>query len=199
MLNGEIAKQAAAYIFELFSASLPAELTFHNFRHTLEVVEAVIVIGEAGGLSAGELEILQVAAWFHDSGYCFTYEGHENESMRVADEFLKSINCTAEFIAGVKRLINATRVPQHPEGVMEEIICDADLAHLSKKDYPDYEQRLRKEWQAVLGKSYSEHEWQQLNLYWLMTHHYFSIYGIINFEPGQQVNAAQLSKRMKTL
>jgi uncharacterized protein len=163
----------------LFERHLSTDLTFHNQQHTADVVQAVTLIGKQCEITTEALEILQIAAWFHDSGYCFGYTNHEDKSINLAGHFLNQQNCPAALIRKVAGLIGATRFPQQPVDLLEQIICDADLAHLAKTDYPVYADRLRQEWQVCLKKIYSDKEWLHENLNLLHNHHYFTMQNII--------------------
>ncbi|MDZ7646554.1 MAG: hypothetical protein U5K54_04910 [Cytophagales bacterium] len=44
----------------------------------------------------------------------------------------------------VKRTILATRLPQSPETLVEEILCDADMHHLGAEEYFAHAKKLRK-------------------------------------------------------
>ena len=78
------------YVVSKFQEKLPKELCYHDILHTREVVEHAYQIGKGENLTEEELEIVAIAAWFHDIGYIEQYVGHEEESQVMADEFLKS-------------------------------------------------------------------------------------------------------------
>ena len=46
--------------------TLPDTMTYHNLNHTREVVKAAEKIGSYASLQEEEMEILLLAAWFHD-------------------------------------------------------------------------------------------------------------------------------------
>jgi predicted metal-dependent HD superfamily phosphohydrolase len=192
----DIVEKVSYYVKTLFERHLSPDLTFHNQQHTLDVVQAVILIGKQCEIAPEALEILKIAACFHDSGYCFGYVNHEAKSINLASHFLTQQHCTPDFIRKVSRLIDATRFPQQLVGLLEQIICDADLAHLSKTDYPIYADRLRQEWQLCLKKTYSDKAWLHDNLSLLNNHHYFTVYGMIWLQPGQQQNAALIAAQL---
>ncbi len=168
---------AEQYISSLFSTELSDDLMFHNLKHTLNVVRGVEEISNHLGLSEKLREILFLAAWFHDAGHVTTYERHEVESQRLATAFLESHHYPAQKIAQVLSCIGATRMPQRPIGLMEEIICDADLYHLSLQEYLHLQNLLRTEWNLVLNKKYSDKDWEKENLFFLKNHSYFTSYG----------------------
>ncbi|WP_346984603.1 hypothetical protein [Chryseobacterium sp. POE27] len=60
---------------------------------------------------------------------------------------------------------------------MKKIICDADLFHLTRTNYPKYEKALRLEFEKYLGLIFTDEEWQMQNNDFLKNHQYFTDYG----------------------
>lgn len=165
------------YVKNLFADQLPDDMFFHNLIHTGLVVKAACEIGAVCEVEKQEMIILQIAAWFHDTGYCYIYDGHEDKSISNAVTFLKQLKADEKFINSVTGCIDATRMPQKPESLIQQILCDADMYHLSVDNYLSYSENLRKEWKAKMGKSYSNIEWRELNVTMLVNHKYFTDYG----------------------
>jgi len=75
-----IVQKAEAYVFSLIRDKLPPNYIYHNYNHTVDVVESVIEIAEGSELSKEETEMVVLAAWFHDTGFIEVYDGHEEEA-----------------------------------------------------------------------------------------------------------------------
>lgn len=165
------------HVTAFLSANLSEKLLFHNINHTYEVVEAVQEVGSQSGLSEKEMSIVEVAAWFHDCGYASTYIGHENESRKLAKVFLENFGCKKDFIDCVLNCIDSTKYPPRPLTMVEKVICDADLYHLSKSNYTAYENALRKEFEIFLELRYTDGEWIQKNRNFLSDHQYYTDFG----------------------
>lgn len=163
-------------------------MVFHNFHHTVNVVRGVRIIAKHLGLSKVEKEILLLAAWFHDSGLIKVYKGHEIESQRLAKTFLENHHYPEEKLHQVLACIAATKMPQAPTTLLEQVICDADLYHLSSVEYCHLQALLRKEWQEVLGKKSTSVEWFQENLHFLKTHQYWTTYGQTVLQKEKELN-----------
>ena len=88
---GEILAQTEDYLTDFFQKKIGAEFVFHDFNHTLGVLEAVIEIGTGNNLDERELNLLMLAAWFHDSGYDQGADGHEERSCHFAVCFLVGV------------------------------------------------------------------------------------------------------------
>lgn len=188
-------QKVSAFVYQFLKSELPDNLYFHNISHTLEVVRAVTEIGVNEGLSVGDLEPVKIAAWFHDSGYHSKYLGHEDESIRIAGEFLKNNLYPSDKTEIVISCIQATRYPQAPLSLQEEILCDADLYHFSRPDYGEHEQNLRKEWGAYFNKFYTDEEWAKDNCQLLLSHRYFTRYGKRVLQVRKEQNIAIMQCR----
>lgn len=151
------------YAILFLTENLSDALTFHNIEHTYEVLAAVREISQENLLNEEDLFALQIAAWFHDCGYAYCYKGHEEESMRIAKNFLENFGCEKAFIEKVLQCIGSTKYPQDPTSEIEKIICDADLFHLTKTNYSKYEKAIRLEFENYLGLIFTDEEWHVKN------------------------------------
>ena len=79
--------------------------------------------------------LLKTAVLFHDSGFIFSAEGHESRSCDLARENLPKYNYASVEIERICGMIMATRIPQTPQNILEQIICDADLDYLGRSDF----------------------------------------------------------------
>ncbi|MEM8508497.1 MAG: HD domain-containing protein [Bacteroidota bacterium] len=183
MNNQNIVLRAAVYVAQLIIAEQPKNRVFHNLHHTLTVLEGAGRIGRAENLTEAELEMVLLAAVFHDLGHIECYSGHEEASMRLAKKWLTEQGYPEDKIPIILSCIGATRIPQRPKHLLEKVVCDADLIHLSFESYPIYREMLRSEWEMELGLSYTDEEWIANNNTFLQDHNYFTDYGKNALEP----------------
>ncbi|MEM9077277.1 MAG: HD domain-containing protein [Bacteroidota bacterium] len=183
MSNQNIVLRAAVYVAQRIIAEQPKNRVFHNLHHTLTVLEGAGKIGKAENLTEEELEIVLLAAVFHDLGHIECYGGHEEASKRLAKEWLTNQEYPQERITTISGCIGATKIPQNPKNILEQVVCDADLIHLSFESYPIYREMLRSEWEMELGWKFTDEEWITNNNKFLQTHQYFTKYGINVLEP----------------
>ena len=125
------------FVFSFLSKSIHPNYVYHNLPHTQRVVKKVIEISESTEMEKTVLENLEIAAWFHDTGYIDGSENHEVKSVQIATEFLGSKNISEERIQEVAALILATEMKSVPQNISEEIIKDADCAHVASKNFLD--------------------------------------------------------------
>jgi len=186
--NHAITFLAGRYIARLFTEKLSGQLVFHNFHHTMNVVRGVKTIGRNLNLSEQDKEILILAAWFHDSGHINQYVGHEKESQKIAKEWLTEENYPSEKIAQVLACIAVTQLPQQPKNLLEQIMCDSDLYHLSLGEYCHLQFQLREEFKRVFGKEFTDAQWMKENVAFIKNHHYFTTYGKMVLEERKKKN-----------
>ena len=65
---------------------LPGFLTYHNAKHTKEVLHNVNHLAASENIEGEDLILLQTAALFHDTVFLETYEDHETASSKIAKE-----------------------------------------------------------------------------------------------------------------
>ena len=196
----DIVQLAETYVFDLFKDKLSADYIYHNFNHTLRVVNSVRVIGAAEGLNAQESETLLLAALFHDAGYIDGPDSHEQRSAKIAREFLDMHNYSSEGTDEVVKLIQVTQLEADPQTLTEKILRDADCSHFADENYCALSELLREEWRLTLGKIYSDLEWALLNRDMLVQRHrYYSGYATKELQPHKEGNIAALQAAINQL
>jgi predicted metal-dependent HD superfamily phosphohydrolase len=196
--NEELLQAARNYVTEIFTYQVKPELVFHSLNHTEEVVEACSYIAAHSELSEEDRLVLMLAAWFHDTGYVDGEAStHEQKSIELSSEFLSRRGVDEKLIMRVTSAIEATRMPQSPVNIVEKILCDADLYHLSTDDFKAKSQLLRQEREWLLGQNIPKKEWNKHNIEFLENHKYFTQYGQESLEPKKLVNLNSIQKKKK--
>ncbi|GGE97957.1 HD domain-containing protein [Chishuiella changwenlii] len=188
------------YVFNLFKDNLSLDFTYHNFMHTVKVVEAIKNLASEEAITDIEKEKLIIAGWFHDTGYTKSVEKHEAESIAIAREYLSSFNYSEDFIQDIERYINATDVHYEPKNIEEAIIKDADNFHLGQEDYPKISELLRSEIFNICKKEFSDYEWHLQNrTYFLNVHHYYTDSAKRNWQSGKEDNLIYTQNKIKEI
>lgn len=198
-LNSNLLEQVEAHCTAILTAGRCKRLPFHNFDHTAHVVAAVQDISAAEGISKHDRTLVIIAAWFHDTGQSVRTDGHEQESIRLATDFLIQLGCTTDLIDNVSECIKATKMQQQPASRLATILCDADLYHLSEPDLLERQNWLRQELALFAGQTYTDKEWHTLNLAFLQQHHYFTNYGRQALQMRQQENEKMIMQQLDEL
>lgn len=197
-IDSKTVTRAAAYVSQYMDARLPKHFVYHDLNHTISVVNATTEICDGAEVKGHDKKILQVAAWFHDLGYTKQVAGHEQFGASIAEEFLSGEGIRKEDIDRVKACILATRYPQHPVTRDEKILCDADMIHLGKKGFMTVVTPLRQEWTDSKNLSYSDNEWYQLNIDFLLAHKFQTAYCRKQYAPQKDKNVRKLRKLLST-
>ncbi|HLL42238.1 MAG TPA: HD domain-containing protein, partial [Segetibacter sp.] len=123
------------HVIDKLEQGLSPALTYHNVAHTLDVLNQAVDIAKREGIEdENDLLLLKISALYHDVGFLQIYTGHEEISCEVAGKELFEFGFSTEQIEKICGMIRATKVPQQPVNVLEEVICDADLDYLGRND-----------------------------------------------------------------
>ncbi|MBT4412799.1 MAG: HD domain-containing protein [Polaribacter sp.] len=191
---------AEKYVSNLLNNKLATNYVYHNLVHTQGVVKSIEKFIEKLAIPEIDAENLQVAAWFHDTGFIKGAENHEEESVKILTLFLTKKNVEVKRIETISNLILATKIGHEATNDLEKIITDADCAHLGNKSFEDKTALLRKEWEATENKKYSDAEWGAVNIDFLTkVHKYRTDYALKNWSKGKEKNLAKLLKNKNKL
>jgi uncharacterized protein len=189
--------QAVDYALGRLRTELRPELCYHNIDHTIEeVLPATMKLASFYDLSEQERHLLRTAAAFHDLGFIYNPDGHEIVSARIAAQKLPDFGFDARQIEIIMGIIMATRLPQMPHNLLEEIMADADLDVLGCDEFLDYNELLRCE-RLVLGQPQTPCEWYDEQIVFIEQHSYFTEAARQLREAGKQRNIAQLRQLLQ--
>ena len=195
-IDAEIVEVAKTYVLDLLERELPECCLFHSTNHTLGVLKNAEIIGVQSNLSEEELNLLRVCALFHDVGYIHKYDNHEVESAAYATAFLESKQVNASSINQVVNAILATKVPHHPKDKISEILCDADLMHLTYDDYFDHIEPMRQEWKQTGRATFTQQRFELESINFFSSHHYHTDYGKKVLAPLKEVTKKKIISRV---
>lgn len=181
------------HVVSMLSKGLSPKLIYHNVDHTLDVTKQCIRIAKSEGITDKEvLQELEIAALYHDTGFLFVYINHEEKSCELAKEQLPHFGVNKKSIENICSIIMATKIPQSPKNYLQQIICDADLDYLGRNDFLSIGEKLRKELMEYKLVS-SREEWEDKQITFLQSHHYFTKTSLKNREPVKLKNLHLIS------
>ncbi len=165
---------AKSYALDRLEQELSPKLTYHSFAHTLkDVVPSTKRLSVLEGVDGEECILLLTAAYFHDIGFVEQTENHEEIGVRMVGEVLPQFDYDRDQIEAIQSLIMATKLPQTPKSLLEEILLDADLDVLGRDDFLERSMELRAE-RAALGVPSTHVEWYTIQLQFLQTHRFWT-------------------------
>ncbi len=180
-------KQLAQSRLELLSP----DLTYHSIDHTMDVLKQCLKIAALEDVAGHELDLLKIAALYHDTGFLFAYLGHEEKSCDIFLEDIKGLDVKTNDVQKILGIIMSTKVPQKPKTLLQKIICDADLDYLGRKDFPLITDRLKQEFlKYSIVKDVKE--WKEVQRDFLKKHRFHTASSQKRREPVKQLNFSRL-------
>ena len=196
MNYNETIPEVEAHIKHLIKSKNNSKLYYHDLAHTESVVAAAKQISDHYQLNDKDYFIVLTSAWFHDMGYYTgSREHHEQRGAELAKDYLTEKKIAPDVIEAVYNCILATKLPQTANGLLEMIICDADLFHLGTDEFIERNKLMRKEVEAVLKKSIDKKEWRKGSIELMQQHHYYTDYCQLLLNDKKQQNLDELLKK----
>lgn len=188
---------AIDYALTRLTRELSADYLYHDIAHTRDhVLPAAARLAELSGCSADEIQLVQVAAAFHDLGLVEIDTNHELVGARLAAQRLPDFGFGPRAVEQVMGMILATRLPQQPRTLLEQILADADLDVLGRDDFFTRNSALRREL-ARMGRPMTDHEWYSGQLAFIENHTYFTDAARTLHAAGKQANTDGLRARLQ--
>lgn len=180
--------KARRYILSQLQQGLPGNLYYHGIHHTRDVVASALTIARAEGVKAHDLRLLETAAWMHDCGFIVQYSNHEEAGCKLAQSWLPHFEYSEADIAVVCGMIMATKIPQSPLNLLEQIICDADLDYLGRDDFSQIANTLFEELKLMMPGGLEIHDWDKIQIRFLESHQYFTPFSNLHRKPKKEQN-----------
>lgn len=185
-------------ILEQLEQQLSPSLSYHGIAHTRDdVLPAAERLAHRSGVTGEELQLLQTAALLHDIGYLYRFENNEPLAADRARKILPDYDYSPEQIETVVRIIMATAMPQRPETLLEQIMCDADLDSLGRDDFWELSEKLYAELKHF-DQSITEERWRGQQLDFLEGHRYFTAAAHQMRDVGKAANLKKLKGKIRT-
>lgn len=198
MEQNKTIKRAMDYVNQML---VPLENHYyHQYHHALDVMDRSIYLAQKEWLSAKEIEIMALAAIFHDTGFVIQYDKNEPIWAKIARNYLKSMLYDDESIALIEEIILATD-PSYktPKNIYEKIIKDADLDNLWRDDFLDKSKNLNKELSAIKNIKIIEPDWQHGVINFLAEHKYYTNTQIEERQLKKELNKQKLQQMVQDL
>lgn len=193
----DIYKKTEDVVKDLFAKHGSPTLTYHNLNHTEYVVNKAKEIAGHYQLSEKDMLILFIATWFHDTGYLFVpAPEHEEKSVELMKSFLKEVDMEDDIVEQASACIMATKHPRNPQGLLQEIICDADTYNFGTKSLKDTNNLVYQEWKQSHPEALRrEFDIGTVNM--LKVHTFYTDYCLENLNKRKAKNIKKLKKKIK--
>jgi ligand-binding sensor domain-containing protein/class 3 adenylate cyclase/predicted metal-dependent HD superfamily phosphohydrolase len=189
-------RKAEKYIVKRLKKELPANLHYHDLRHTTDVCAAVERLALMEGIEGDDIFLLKTAALYHDAGFVHQYSKNEDIGAALAREVLPRFGYTEDQIDKICSLIQATKVPQKPTNHLEQIICDADLDYLGGDEFHVIADKLKRELMER-DMVQTDKQWDELQVKFLEAHTYFTETAIALRRDNKIARLNEIKERLK--
>ena len=140
-------EQARSYVQDILRKC--ESYPYHNPDHTLKVYDRATYIALAENVDGEDLEDLQIACLFHDTGFTEQYSKNEFIGVKIARRWLESHQHPKLRIDKIEGIIMATVLFSKPKTHLQEIIQDADLDNIGTHEEFYYSQRYLVELRTI--------------------------------------------------
>jgi len=166
-------EKASEYIKNRLKKELAVTLYYHSFVHTMDVYNASVNLAKEEGVNKEDLDLVKIAALYHDAGFIYQYLDNEKVATQIARETLPGFGYTPSQVEIVAGIIMATVVHAVPKTHLEQIVKDADLDYLGRDDFHPISILLQKELNSN-GFQLTDQKWDQIQIKFFEKHLYYT-------------------------
>lgn len=192
----DLLKQTEQYVTELYQTGHHSNLVYHSINHTRKVVDHVNEIASHYDLSEKDILILNIAAWFHDTGHLYEDPAtHEQKSVELMREWINSKDIYAALADEIAATILATKIDRQPANLLQEIIKDADTYHFGTKEFKELDKLMKKE-MRLRNLNTIVMDWEQNTLALLESHQFYTDYCRSRLEKRKEKNKEKIREKI---
>ncbi|HRO70153.1 MAG TPA: DUF5706 domain-containing protein [Chitinophagaceae bacterium] len=193
----QFVKQAEEYVTSLYESAPENNLLYHNIEHTRNVVNRSNEIAAHYELSERDITVLNIAAWFHDTGHIYTDPMmHEEKSVEIMQDWMATRLEYADMADDIAMVILSTKFSTQPANMIQQIIKDADTYHFGLPGFKKIDKLLKKEMELRNLQTMLQ-DWKRNTLNLLESHQYFTSYCKNLLDMGKKENINRLHKKMR--
>lgn len=183
-------------VLKKYSTEIPDYLTYHGTHHIINVLNACNQYIKRCKLDKHESLLLRTAAIFHDIGIIWSYDGHEEMGVSYLKKILPNWNYSEDDISKICQMILSTKIPQKPQTLLDQILCDSDLDYLGTNSFYEISETLFQEL-LTIGIVKNNYEWDQLQISFLSKHQYHTDFALRYRAPKKEKFRQELIERYK--
>jgi HD superfamily phosphodiesterase len=150
------------------------DMYYHHYEHALSVMERSVYLATMEWCSEEEIEMLIIAALFHDTGFVIQYDWNEFFGAKIANNYLRTILYPDDKTKIIQNIILATIPDRKPNTLLEKIIKDADMDNLWRDDFFDVSEKLKTEREIIKNIKIKDPDWQHASLSILKWHTFYT-------------------------
>lgn len=175
-------------------AEITPDLKYHGLEHVLSVYRVCNDYVKRLQIDAHSAWLLRTAALTHDIGIYSSYTDHEAAGIKYIHQLLPTLGYSKKDLTIISDMISATKIPQSPKSLLEQIICDADLDYLGTHNFYSIGHTLYEEFLSR-GVIKNEKEWDLLQINFLQKHNFHTDFAKKNREPVKRQYVKELKHK----
>jgi predicted metal-dependent HD superfamily phosphohydrolase len=192
----DLLKQTEQYITGLYESAGKSNLVYHTIDHTKKVVDHVNEIAAHYDLSEKEILVLNIAAWFHDTGHLYEDPAtHEQKSVELMRNWISQKDIYAALSDDIAATILATKIDRPPANFLQEIIKDADTYHFGTRDFKKVDKLMKKE-MKLRNLHTIVMDWEKNTLALLESHKFYTDYCRSHLDDRKEKNILKLKEKI---
>ena len=194
-MNQKLISDIKSYVNYLL---LPLDkLYYHHYDHALSVMERALYLGKEEGVSEDELEMLAIAALFHDTWFVIQYDENEYIGAKIARNYLMTVLYNIEKISVIESIILATSPSAIPYNLLEKIIKDADMDNLGTNEFFNISEKIKHEREIIQHIKIQDPDWHHASLDLIEWHTFYTNTQIRERNEKLRENTEMLRKEVK--
>ena len=182
-----ILNAAAQHVLNTFNQQYDTRCLYHSYQRTAGIVAKTEEIAKALSLDHAAIEVVLLAAWFHETGYLIDSTELVSRSIDIAREFFSRHSPGQDYpstkLQKVLACINATAETVTPITLEEQILSDAIAAYSFAENFAQHRPLLRLEWELLHNRHLPTIEWQQLQMQALLNTRFLTAYAKMKYAP----------------
>ncbi len=189
-LSTKINQEAQDHVLNnLFNRFYDTRMLFHNFQHTADIVTTALDLVETGGGDANTKEVVELSAWFLNTGFLADYNEPYAQSIRYADEFLTAKQFDKNKKERVLKCLRNIKDNVIPTTDEQKYVMDATRAQDVGESHIQRRSLLRLEWELYVNRPVTDVEWEQMQLNHLLQTKFYS-------KPAKKQYEGQIAKNI---
>jgi predicted metal-dependent HD superfamily phosphohydrolase len=188
----DIISASSFYVRQYLLKNLSSSYLYHNYEYAYETADVAKKLGEDAGLVDEDLEVLQLAAWFHVCGYAVADKNIAEGSIEVMRAFLEEQEYPKNHIDKVAQLIRSVHDDLPPQSDLESILSDAVYSFLGRKRFERRAQLMRLQEEQLHDKRITPADWNNQLLDLFVQQPYFTTWARDRFTKRRNNNLADL-------
>jgi predicted metal-dependent HD superfamily phosphohydrolase len=168
------------------------DLPYHNFRHVNEVAEEAMILAREEGFNDHEVHLFGYAGLGHDVEQTLRPPRNEIVSAYFSRDFLMKLSVPYLDAFKIHHRILGTIVGHPSRDLEQQIMADADLAHLGKDVFMERNGALAQEWNKEIDRA-----WYVDSLKFMDSHEFQTTSARRLYNAGKEANMELLRRRIR--